>query len=179
MKHIITVLVENRPGVLARVVGLISGRGFNIDSLNVAPTQDPTVSRMTIQVPGDDRVLEQVTKQLNKLVDAIKVSDLTTERFIDRELIVVKVAAPAAKRSEIKELAGLLKAQVVSVQPESMILELTGCKERVAEFITLLKPFRIMDISRSGVIAMAKGDANGHGAESGRADRKTTPKTAS
>lgn len=178
MKHIITVLVENRPGVLARVVGLISGRGFNIDSLSVAPTQDPAVSRMTIQVPGDDRVLEQVTKQLNKLVDIIKVSDLTTERFIDRELIVVKVAAPAAKRSEIKELAGLLKAQIVSVQPESMILEMTGCQERVVEFIGLLKPFRILDISRSGIIAIAKGDATGHGAESRRADRKTEPKPA-
>jgi len=172
VKHIITVLVENKHGVLARVVGLISGRGFNIESLNVAPSQDPTVSRMTIQVPGDDRVLEQVTKQLNKLVEVIKVSDLTTERFIDRELIVVKVAAPAAKRTEIKELAGMLKAQIISVQPESIILEMTGCQERVAECVELLKPFRIIDISRSGAIAIAKGDTNGHGAESGQSDRK-------
>lgn len=178
MKHIITVLVENKHGVLARVVGLISGRGFNIESLNVAPSQDPTVSRMTIQVPGDDRVLEQVTKQLNKLVEVIKVSDLTTERFIDRELIVVKVAASAAKRGEVRELAGLLKAQVVSVQPESMIIEMTGCQERVAEFIELLKPFRIMDISRSGAIAIAKGDQNGHGAEAGEMEQKKLSKTA-
>ena len=178
VKHIITVLVENKHGVLARVVGLISGRGFNIESLNVAPSQDPTVSRMTIQVPGDDRVLEQVTKQLNKLVEVIKVSDLTTERFIDRELIVVKVVAPAAKRAEIKELAGMLKAQILSVQPESIILEMTGCQERVAEFIELLKPFRIVDICRSGAIAIAKGEVNGHGVESGQADRKKSSKTA-
>ena len=172
MKHIITVLVENKPGVLARIVGLISGRGFNIDSLNVAATQDPTVSRMTIQVPGDDRVLEQVTKQLNKLVDIIKVSDLTTERFLDREMIVVKVAAPPAKRTEIKELAGLLKAQIVSVQAESMILEMTGSQERVAEFVGLLKPYKLLDVSRSGVIAIAKGDVNGSSQESAGADSR-------
>lgn len=177
-KHIITVLVENKHGVLARVVGLISGRGFNIDSLNVAATTDPTVSRMTIQVPGDDRVLEQVTKQLNKLVEVIKVSDLTTERFIDMELIVVKVAAPASKRTEIKELAGMLKAQIVSVHQESIILEMTGSQERVAEFIDLLKPFRILDISRSGVIAMAKSDVNGRGQEVAGAEDKKEPKTA-
>ncbi|MEI6217633.1 MAG: acetolactate synthase small subunit [bacterium] len=159
MKHIITVLVENKHGVLARVVGLISGRGFNIDSLNVAPSQDPTVSRMTIQVPGDDRVLEQVTKQLNKLVEVIKVSDLTSERFVDREMIVVKVAAPSAKRAEINDLASLINAKVVLVQNESVVLEMTGDQERVTEFLDLLKPFGILDVSRSGVIAIARGDA--------------------
>jgi len=159
VKHIITVLVENKHGVLARVVGLISGRGFNIDSLNVAPSQDPTVSRMTIQVPGDDRVLEQVTKQLNKLVEVIKVSDLTSERFVDREMIVVKVAAPSAKRAEINDLASLINAKVVLVQNESVVLEMTGDQERVTEFLDLLKPFGILDVSRSGVIAIARGDA--------------------
>jgi acetolactate synthase I/III small subunit len=159
VKHIITVLVENKHGVLARVVGLISGRGFNIDSLNVAPSQDPTVSRMTIQVPGDDRVLEQVTKQLNKLVEVIKVSDLTSERFVDREMIVVKVAAPSAKRAEINDLASLINAKIVLVQNESVVLEMTGDQERVTEFLDLLKPFGILDVSRSGVIAIAKGDA--------------------
>jgi len=173
VKHIITVMVENKPGVLARVVGLISGRGFNIDSLNVAPTQDPTVSRMTIQVPGDDRVLEQVTKQLNKVVDVIKVSDLTTERFVDRELIVVKVGVPSDKRGEIKELAGLLKAEVVSVQADSVVLEMTGNQERVAEFLGLLAPFRILDISRSGVIAVVKGDTTRQNEDAGRSAPKS------
>ena len=176
MKHIITVMVENKPGVLARIVGLISGRGFNIESLNVAPTQDPTVSRMTIQVPGDDRVLEQVTKQLNKLVDVIKVSDLTTERFVDREMVVVKVAASPGKRGDIKELASLLKAQVLSVQTDSVVLEMTGDQERVNEFLGLLAPFRILDISRSGVIAVGKGNMNGQNGDTGRSVQKTGSK---
>jgi len=153
------VLVENKHGVLARVVGLISGRGFNIESLNVAPSQDPTVSRMTIQVPGDDRVLEQVTKQLNKLVEVIKVSDLTSERFVDIEMVVAKVAAPSAKRAEIKDLAALVNAKVILVQNDSVVLEMTDDQEHVTEFLGLLKPFGILDISRSGVIAIAKGDA--------------------
>ena len=161
MKHVITVLVENRQGVLARIVGVISGRGFNIESLNVAPTQDPSVSRMTIQVPGDDRVLEQVTKQLNKLIDVIKVSDLTRGRFTNRELILVKVAAPTSKRAEIRELATMLKAQILSVQAKSVILQVTATQEEVGDFIALLKPFGIIDMSRSGVVAVTKGDTNG------------------
>lgn len=172
MKHVITVLVENKEGVLARIVGVISGRGFNIDSLNVAPTNDPTVSRMTIQVPGDDRVLEQVTKQLNKLIDVIKVSDLTKERFIDRELIVAKVQIAAGKRSEIKELAGLVGADVISVQANTMMLQLAGDQEKIREFIELLKPYNVLDISRTGVVAMAKAEAearNGNAAASGKA----------
>jgi acetolactate synthase-1/3 small subunit len=156
MKHVITALVENQPGVLARIVGLISGRGFNIDSLNVAPTQDPSVSRMTLQVPGDDRVLEQVTKQLNKLVDVIKVSDLTKERFVDRELVLVKVAAPSAKLAELKELVSMTKAEVVSVQEKSLVVQMTGDREQIEEFIAMLKPFKIVDISRSGIIAVSK-----------------------
>jgi acetolactate synthase-1/3 small subunit len=161
-KHVKTALVETQPGVQARIVDLISGRGFNIVSLFVAPTQEPTVSRMTIQVPGDDRVLEQVRKQVNKLVDVVKVSDLTQEKFIDRELLLVKVAAPAGKRVEIKQLAEMLGAKIVSVQTKSLILEMTATQEQVDEFIALLKPFSIADISRSGVIAVAKGkdDAN-------------------
>ncbi len=107
MKHIITLLVENQPGVLARVVGLISGRGYNIETLNVGPTHHPERSRMTMTVPGDDHVLKQVTKQLNKLVDVIKVTDLTTRRYLNRELILVEVAAPADKRGELVQLAGL------------------------------------------------------------------------
>ena len=156
MKHVITAMVENKPGVLARIVGLISGRGFNIDSLNVAPTQDPTVSRMTIQVPGDDRVLEQITKQLNKLIDVIKVSDLTQERFVDCELVIAKVSASANERGELKQVAEMIGARITSVTPKSIIVQMTGNQEEIGEFVALLKPYRVLDLSRSGVIAVAK-----------------------
>ncbi|MDD4872889.1 MAG: acetolactate synthase small subunit [Kiritimatiellae bacterium] len=159
MKHVITALVENQPGVLARIVGLISGRGFNIETLNVAPTLDPTCSRMTIKVPGDDRVLEQVTKQLNKLIDVIKVTDLTQKRYLNRELVLAEVAATPQKRQEIVELIKLLSdAKVVSVQEKSLTIQMIGEQDKINDFLKLLKPFRILDISRSGVIAVARGE---------------------
>jgi acetolactate synthase I/III small subunit len=156
MKHTITALVENQPGVLSRVVGLISGRGYNIESLNVGPTQDPAVSRMTIRVPGDDRVLEQVTKQLNKLVDVIKVTDLTKQSFVSRELVLVKVSLPRARRAEIVELAKLFGCEVASVGTKTLIIQLVDGDERIAEFLELVKPYGIVDVSRSGMTAMAK-----------------------
>ena len=155
MKHIITALVENQPGVLARIVGLISGRGYNIESLSVAPTQDDSVSRLTLTVPGDDRVLEQVTKQLNKLVDVIKVTDLTNTRYLNCELVLVKVAADPSKRAEIVELANLFEAKVAVVQAKSLTIQFAGEHEKVDDLLRLLKPFRILDVSRSGVIAAA------------------------
>jgi acetolactate synthase-1/3 small subunit len=156
MKHVITALVENQPGVLARVVGLISGRGYNIESLNVAPTLDPTTSRLTIKVPGDDKVLAQVTKQLNKLVDVIKVADLTERRHLNREMVLVEVEAPPSKRAKIVELAGLFDARVVSVQTKSLTVQMVGEEERIDDFLNLLKPFRLLDVARSGVIALAR-----------------------
>jgi acetolactate synthase-1/3 small subunit len=158
MKHVIALLVENQPGVLARIVGLISGRGYNIESLNVAPTQDPQVSRMTMTVPGDDRVLEQVTKQLNKLIDVIKVADLTKRRYLDRELVLVEVAAAPEKRGEIIELATLFDARVVSVQEKSLTVQMVGDQERIGNFLSLLKPPQILDLARSGIIAVARGE---------------------
>ncbi len=155
-RHTITALVDNEPGVLSRVVGLISGRGYNIESLNVGPTQDPTISRMTMQVPGDDRVLEQVTKQLNKQVDVISVTDLTRESFLNRECILVKIAATRKNRSEIIELADVFGGKVVSVQNDSMVIQLVGEQQHVADFLKLVAPFKILDVSRSGVIAMGK-----------------------
>lgn len=152
-KHVITALVENQPGVLARIVGLISGRGFNIDSLNVAPTNDPGVSRLTMTVPGDDRVLEQITKQLNKLIDVIKVTDLTQQHFINRELVLVETSAEPARRKEIVELADLFEAKIVSVQEKSLTIQMVGEQAKIDDFLKLLKPYRIIDISRSGVIA--------------------------
>ena len=158
MQHIISCLVENNPGVLARIAGLFCGRGYNIDTLNVAETEDPTMSRMTMVAAGDDRIIEQILKQLNKLVDVIKVSDLTTERYIDRELVLVKVSAPAERRVELKELIAMIDAEIVAVQTKSAIVQMAGNQEQVRDLVELLKPFKILDISRSGVTAVAKGD---------------------
>lgn len=156
MKHIISMLVENKPAVLARVIGLISGRGYNIDSLNVAPTQDVTTSRITMTVPGDDRVLEQVTKQLNKLVDVIKVFDLTAEKYIDRELALVKVCSTTKNRSAVIELAALCRAEIVAVQNKAMIIQMVGTTDAVDNFMELIKSHGIIEISRTGVIAIGK-----------------------
>lgn len=158
MKHVITALVENQPGVLARIVGLISGRGYNIESLNVAPTHEPSTSRMTMTVHGDEHVLEQVMKQLNKLVDVIKVSDLTQKRHLDRELILVEVSAVPPKRAEVIELAGIFGAKVVSVQARSLTIQMVDDEERINGFLALLKPFGILDLSRSGVVAVSRGE---------------------
>lgn len=156
MKHIISVVVENKPGVLARVVGLISGRGYNIDSLNVAPTQDTTTSRITMVVPGDDRVLEQVTKQLNKLVDVIKVHDFTDERFLGRELLLVKVMVGAKNRSALVELAALFKAKIANVQSKSLTIQMVGESEDLDNLLELLRTHGILELSRTGIIAVGK-----------------------
>jgi len=155
-RHTITALLDNQPGVLARVVGLISGRGYNIESLNVGPTQDPTVSRLTMVVPGNDHVLVQVTKQLDKQVDVIKVTDLTKEPFLNRECILVKIAASRKDRSSIIELMDVFGGDIVSAQADALVVQLVGEQDRIADFLNLAKPFRILDVSRSGVIAMAK-----------------------
>ncbi len=159
MKHIITSLVENKPGVLARIVGLISGRGYNIETLNVGPTQDPTVSKMTMVVPGDDHVLEQVTLQLSKLVDVISVTDVTGTRHLDRELILVEIATDSvAQRAEVLDLAALFNASVAGVTEQSVTLQMVGQSEAISDFMLLLKPYKILDLSRSGIIAVARGE---------------------
>ena len=156
MKHIISVLVENKPAVLARVIGLISGRGYNIDSLNVAPAQDVTTSRITMTVPGDDHVLEQVLKQLNKLVDVIKVFDMAKEKYVDRELVLVKVCASAKNRSALIELAALFHAENVAVQNKAMIIQMVGTTDAVDNFMELIRPHGIVEVSRTGVIAVGR-----------------------
>lgn len=158
MKHIITALVENQPGVLARIVGLISGRGYNIETLNVGPTQDAAVSKMTMVVPGDDHVLEQVTCQLGKLVDVMQVTDVTSQRHLDRELILVEVSTAKHSRAQVMELATLFGGRVVGVRERSLTLQMVGDEADVQDFLRLLKPHEILDISRSGVIAVARGD---------------------
>lgn len=158
MKHVISALVENQPGVLARIVGLISGRGFNIETLNVGPTHDPALSRLTMTVPGDDRVLEQVMKQLNKLIDVIQVTDLTKRHYLNRELLLIELAMTPQNRAELIEIVQLCEAKIVSVQPTSVSVQLVGEKESISNFLNLLKGFKIMDIARTGVIAVARGE---------------------
>jgi len=157
MRHTLAVLVENNPGVLARVAGLIRRRGFNIDSLAVGPTNDPTISRMTIVVEGDDLVLEQVIKQLRKLIEVIKVSDLTTEEHVDRELVLIKVKAEPAQRSQIIQLVDVFRAHIVDVGRETLIVEATGDEEKIRAIEEILRPFGIKEFVRTGKVAMLRG----------------------
>lgn len=156
MKHTISVLVENHFGVLARVSALFSARGYNIDSLCVGETQEPRVSRMTVVVRGDDRVLEQIIKQLNKLVDTIEVRDLTSEDFVERELVMIKVGAGSKQRSEVLEIVSIYRAKVVDCSANSMILEVTGSEGKVSAFVDMLRPFGILEIVRTGEIAITR-----------------------
>ncbi|HJO56810.1 MAG TPA: acetolactate synthase small subunit [Nitrospinaceae bacterium] len=157
MQHTISVLVVNQFGVLSRISGLFSGRGFNIESLNVAETSDPGVSRMTIVTRGDDKKIEQITKQLNKLVDIIKVVDLTEERFVDRELILVKMNAEPRVREEILRIVDIFRAKVVDVSSDNYTVEITGDEGKVKGCLELLKPLGIKEVVRSGRIAIGRG----------------------
>jgi acetolactate synthase-1/3 small subunit len=157
MKHVISLLVENRFGVLARVAGMFSGRGYNIESLTVAETTDPSVSRMTIITRGNDQVIEQITKQLNKLIDVIKVSDLTDTEFVGRELALVKVNVNESTRSEILSIIEIFRSKVVDVGQDSYIIEATGDANKIEAIIDLLKPFGIKEIARTGQVAMVRG----------------------
>jgi len=155
-KHTISVLVENHFGVLARVSGLFSARGYNIISLCVGETMDPTVSRMTVVVRGDDNVLFQMMQQLNKLVDVIEVSDLTSSSFVERELVLIKVAAEKGQRGEIVEIASIFRAKVVDVGPDSLTVEVTGAEGKVTACVDMLRPYTILELVRSGEIAIER-----------------------
>ena len=161
MRHTISVLVDNEFGVLSKVSSLFSGRGFNIESLCVAETLDPKVSRMTIVTTGDDQVLEQITKQLNKLINVIKVSDLTAEEHIERELALIKVNANADDRAEILSIIDIFRGKVVDVSPTTYTIEMTGDAEKVNAITELLRPFGIKDIARTGKIAIARSSKTG------------------
>jgi acetolactate synthase I/III small subunit len=157
VRHTISVLVENEFGVLARVAGLFSGRGFNIESLSVAETMDPTVSRITLVTRGDDGVLEQIEKQLNKLINVIKVIDFTDTPHVERELVLIKVAADDKSRSEILNIADVFRAKIVDVTRRSYVIEATGAEDKVNALIELLKPIGITEIVRTGKVAMFRG----------------------
>lgn len=156
MRHTISVLVTNEFGVLARVAGLFSGRGFNIESLCVAETLDDRYSRMTIVTSGDDKVVEQITKQLNKLICVQKVHDLTGEEYLNRELVLIKVSANDSNRAELLSIVEIFRAKVVDVSPKTYTIETTGDVRKIQSFIDLLKPFGIKETGRTGSIAMAR-----------------------
>jgi len=156
-RHTIAVLVENKFGVLSRVAGLFSARGYNIESLSVGETLDPTVSRMTLVVRGDDFIIEQVIKQLHKLIDVIKVTDLSEEVHVERELVLMKVNAEPVNREEILRTADIFRARVVDVTPVAFTLEATGDESKIEALIELLRPFGIQELVRTGKVAIARG----------------------
>ena len=156
MRHTISVLVENKFGVLTRVAGLFSGRGYNIDSLNVGPTHDPKTSRMTIVTRGDDATVEQIVKQLNKLVDVLSVQDFRDAEFIDRELVLVKVAVNSSTRAEVMQITDISRAKIVDVQPASLTIEITGSEGKVEKFLDLMKTFGVLELTRTGKVALPR-----------------------
>ncbi|MGA9189154.1 MAG: acetolactate synthase small subunit [Methanosarcina sp.] len=157
MKHTLAILVENKSGVLFRVASLFSRRGYNIDSLAVGVTEDPEISRMTIVVHGDDHVLEQVTKQLNKLIDVIKVSDIGGDDAVERELALIKVSADVNTRAEIIQIVDIFRARIVDVAPKSMTVEVTGDESKIQAIEKLLRQFGIKEMVRTGKIALVRG----------------------
>ena len=157
MRHTITVLVENEFGVLARVAGLFSGRGFNIDSLSVAPTNEETLSRMTIVTRGDDKILEQINKQLNKLVDVIKVIDFEDDSCIEREMALIKVTAEEDKRAEALRIVDIFRAKIIDVTPKSYTIEATGSPAKIDAILELLRPLGLKELVRTGAVAIGRG----------------------
>jgi len=157
MQHTITVLVENKPGVLARVSGLFARRGFNIESLAVSITDDPTISRMTIVVSGDDSTLDQINKQTDKLIDVIKVIDYSEIPIVERELAMIKVKAENMQRAEIMQIVDIFNAKIIDISPVTFTIEVTGSTDKVDAIERLLEPFGIKEIVRTGMIAMARG----------------------
>jgi len=155
-RHILSILVENQPGVLSRVAGLFSGRGFNIESLCVAETMDPNVSRITLVTNGDMGVAEQIKKQLNKLVDVLKVADFTGENAVEREMALVKVRAKAENRAEILRMVDIFRCRIVDVGAEYYTIELTGDEGKMSAFLKLMKPMGIKEIARTGALALAR-----------------------
>ena len=156
MRHTISVLVENKFGVLTRVAGLFSGRGYNIDSLNVAPTHDATASRMTIVTTGDESTIEQIIKQLNKLPDVLKVQDFRDGEHVDRELVLIKVSVDSKTRAEVMQITDIFRAKIVDVQPKSLTIEVTGNESKIEKFLDLMKSFGVLDLTRTGKVALPR-----------------------
>ena len=158
MRHIISVLVENEPGALSRIVGLFAQRNYNIMSLNVAPTEDETLSRVTITTFGSDRVIEQITKHLNRLIDVVKVMDLADAAHIERELLLVKVRAVGAQREEIKRVTDIFRGQIIDVTPSIFTIQLAGTSSKLDAFLEAIDPLLVMEVVRTGVAGIARGE---------------------
>ena len=156
MRHTISVVVQNRFGVLTRIAGLFSGRGFNIDTLNVGPTQNDKISRMTLVVVGNDQVLEQVVKQLNKLVDVLEVHDFKDGDVIDRELILLRVKATSSTRPEVMQICDIFRAKIIDVQSETLAIEMTGTDGKISKFLMLMDRFGIKELTRTGKVALPR-----------------------
>lgn len=154
MKHTLSVLLQNKPGVLSRVTGLFSGRGFNIESLSVAQTLDPEVSSLTLVTRGNDGILEQITKQLHKLIDVIKVTDILEHEYVEREMALIRVKAEASTRAEVLRLTDIFRGKIVDVSPKSYAIEITGNASKVQAVIDLLRPIGIQEIVKTGAVAM-------------------------
>ena len=156
-RHIFSVLVENKFGVLARVAGLFSGRGFNIDSLSVAETEDPNTSQMTIVTHGNDEaIIEQIEKQLNRLIEVIRIKDITKENHVEREMILVKVAVDTSKRGEVLQIVDILRARTIDVASESLTIEITGDENKLGAVIDMLRPYGIRELVRTGKVAIMR-----------------------
>ena len=158
MRHILSLLMENETGALSRVAGLFSARAYNIESLTVAPTEDPTVSRMTLVTSGSDEVIEQITKHLNKLVDVIKVIDLNDSRHIERELMLIKLQAKGENREEIKRMVDIFRGRIIDVTENTYTIEMTGAGDKLDAFINALDEKDILEVVRSGISGIARGD---------------------
>lgn len=156
-KHVISALVENRPGVLAHIAGLFASRGFNIDSLTVGETESPNLSRLTIALRGDEAILEQVRKQLSKIIDVLRVTDLSAQDYVQRDLMLIKVSAQAGKRSEIFEVVQVFRGKVVDIGTRHVIIEISGPEEKLQAFIDMMRPYGIHEVVRTGRVAMARG----------------------
>ena len=157
MRHVLSALVQNVPGVLSHISGMLASRGYNIDSLAVGETEDPHLSRMTFVVVGDDSVLEQVRKQLEKIVTVVRVDDISSQDFVERDLMLIKVSAPPDKRAEISELTNIFNGRIVNVSLDSVVVEISGQERKVEAFIELMRPFGILEVVRTGRIAMVRG----------------------
>ncbi len=160
-KHVISALVENRPGVLAHLAGLFASRGFNIDSLAVGETEKPEHSRITVALRGDDAILEQVRKQLGKVIDVIRVTELSGRNYVERDLMLIKVSASAAKRGEILEVTDVFRGNVVDISPRHVMIEISGPEEKIEAFIELMRPYGIREMVRTGRVAMLRGWGGG------------------
>lgn len=158
MRHIISILLENEPGALSRVVGLFAQRNYNIETLNVAPTEDATLSRLTVTTQGDDRVIEQITKHLNKLIDVVKLVDLTEGNHVEREMMLVKVKALGAARDEVKRTADVFRAQIVDVTPSLYTVQITGDAGKLDAFLQAMSPVGVLEVARTGVSGIARGE---------------------